>query len=350
MALFKFKNIGIEALSATVPRNVIKTRSLSHIYSEEHLEKFIEATGVEERRFATADVCSSDLCVKSVNQIFEKININKDDINALFFVSETPDYIVPATSVILQDKLGLSKNTLVYDLNMACGGFIQSMLMAYIYLQMPNINHVLILIGDTLSKFVSLEDNSTGMLMGDAGTAILVGKGEQYGESFFSVCTDGSCLNSVYIPSGGFRSPASVEVLKQVKREDGSVRSECQLAMSGEDVFSFAIFELPRDIKRLLEFASKTIDDVDKYAFHQANNYMMAHIAKKVKTDPSKMLKSIHKYGNTAGTSISLCMVENRDKIKPGESILMNAIGAGFTYGSAILNIGDCKILELQEL
>lgn len=128
------------------------------------------------------------------------------------------------------------------------------------------------------------------------------------------------------------------------------MRSMEQINMVGDDVFSFAISRLPKDIKKLLEFAGKEIDEIDVYAFHQANNFMSNYIAKKAKANPDKILHSIQKYGNTAGTSIPLCMVENRDKIHPNNTVLMNAIGAGFAYGTVLLNIADCRILEKTEL
>ena len=134
------------------------------------------------------------------------------------------------------------------------------------------------------------------------------------------------------------------------EQEDGSLRSLEQINMVGDDVFSFAISVLPRDIKKLLAYAGKNIDEIDVYAFHQANNFMSNYIAKKVKANPGKILHSIQKYGNTAGTSIPLCMVENRDKIEANNTVLMNAIGAGFAYGTVLINIADCKILERGEL
>jgi len=350
MGLYRFENIGIEALSATVPHNIVSTKSLVDYYSEEAIGKFIEATGVEERRFADDSICASDLCYKSACEIFEKTGINREDIDMLLFISQTSDFKIPGTSIILQEKLGLSKNTLVYDLNMSCSGFIHGLLMAYSFLQMPEINHVMVMVGDTLTKLISLQDKGTGMLLGDAGTVTVVGKGNKFGTSFFSMLTDGANINSVYIPAGGARKPSSQETLKMQTYEDGSVRNEEQIIMVGPDVFSFAISELPKDIKRLLEFANTSIDQVDKYAFHQANNFMTGYIAKKAKADPSKLLKSIHKYGNTAGTSIPLCMVENRTKINKNDLILMNAIGAGFAYGTVLLNISDCRILELTEI
>ena len=350
MAILKFENVGLRAVSACVPHNVVKTRSMTEYYTPEAIEKFIEATGIEERRVVQNNECASDLCEKAARQIFAETDINPEDIDVLVFVCQTPDYKSPGTSIILQDKLGLKKETVVYDVNMSCSGFIHGMLLSYTFLQMPNINNVMVLVGDTLSKWTSPKDKSTGMLLGDAGIASVFTKGEQFGESYISMQTDGANYESVMIIAGGSRVPSSSETLEMKEYEDGSIRSLEQVIMNGSDVFSFAITELPKDIKRLLQYAGKTIDDVNKYAFHQANNFMTNYIAKKSKANPDKILHSIQKYGNTAGTSIPLCLVENRDLIKENESFLMNAIGAGFTYGTVLLNIADCKILPLTEL
>lgn len=350
MALSQFENLGIRALSATVPHKRVKTRSLTDYYSEDAIEKFIEATGIEERRFIDADRCASDLCYKSACQIFNETEITRDDIDALFFISQTPDYKLPGTSIILQDKLGLKKTTLVYDINMSCSGFIHGLQMAYCFLLCPSFSNIMLMVGDTLSKITSPQDKGTGMLLGDAGITAVISKGKQYGRSYFSMNTDGSNIESVILPAGGSRIPSSVETLKMKNCEDGSVRSLEQVIMVGPDVFSFAISELPRDIKRLLEYAGKSIDEIDKYAFHQANDFMTNYIVKKAKANPDKLLHSIQKYGNTAGTSIPLCMVENRSIINQNDSILMNAIGAGFAFGTVLLNIANCNILPLQEL
>lgn len=350
MGLIKFSNIGIKAISATVPKKIVKTSDFTGFFSEEQIDKFVEATGVVERRFADENVCASDLCLNSAFDILSKIDINKDEIDVLIFVSQTSDYKSPGTSIMLQNKLGLKKSTIVYDVNMSCSGFIHGLLMAYTFLLLPEIKNVMLLVGDTLSKMISLQDKSTGLLLGDGGIATLISKGNQFGESFFSLNTDGANMKSVYIPAGGSRIMSSVETLKNSQYEDGSIRNQEQVVMNGMDVFSFAISELPKDVKRLLEFAGVSVDNIDKFAFHQANNFMTNHIAKKLKVDSSKILRSIQKYGNTAGVSIPLTLVENRISISRGESILMNAIGAGFAYGTVLLNIADCEILELNEL
>lgn len=350
MGLLKFENIGIKALSASVPRKIVKTSDLTNYFTEEHISKFIEATGVEERRFADTDICASDLCYNAACNIFDKTEIKENDIDVLIFVSQTSDYKLPATSILLQTKLGLRKTTIVFDINMSCTGFIHGLLVAYTFLNSPEIKNVLLCVGDTLSKMTSLQDQSTGLLLGDGAIAAIISKGEQYGNSYFSMNTEGENINSVLIPGGGCRMMSSVDTLAFKEYEDGSIRNQEQVVMNGMDVFSFAISVLPKDVRKLLDFANVSIHSIDQYAFHQANKFMTEFIAKKLKIDSSKLLRSIHKYGNTAGVSIPLTLVENKDLIDRNNSILMNAIGAGFTYGTVLLNIADCQILELNEL
>jgi 3-oxoacyl-[acyl-carrier-protein] synthase-3 len=350
MGLLKFNNIGIKAISATVPKKIVRTRILTEYFPIEHIEKFIESTGIEERRFVEDDQCASDLCFNAACNLFEKTGIGKDDIDMAIMVTQTPDYKSPGSAIILQNRLGLNKSTIVYDINMTCSGFLHGLMMSYSFLNIAGINNVLLMVGDTLSKLISPRDKSTGMLLGDAGAAILVTKGEQYGPSYFSMNTDGAYTQAVMNPAGGYRMMSSKETLEYKEYEDGSIRNLEQAVMNGMDVFSFAISELPKDVKRLLAFADVPIENIDKYAFHQANKFMIEHIAKKLKADPSKLLHSIHKYGNTAGVSIPLTMVENRTSINKGISVLMNAIGAGFAYGTALINLADCEILELNEL
>lgn len=350
MGFYKFKNVGIQAMTACVPANKVSTQWFLKYYTQEHIDKFVETTGITERRFADDKTCASDLCIKAAQSIFERTEIQPEEIDMLIFVTQTQDFRTPGSGVMIQDKLGLKKTTLVYDLNETCNGFIHGLIMAYTFLTaQSSINKILLLDGDTLSKLISLRDNSTGMLLGDSSMAAVITRGEQFGNSFFSMNSDGSNIQSVITPGGGFRYRSSAETLKDVEYEDGSIRNFEQNVMQGADVFSFAVSELPRDVKRLLEFAGKSIDEIDWYAFHQANKFMTQHVARKLKADVNKTLFSIQHFGNTAGVSIPLTLTFNRDKIKPNQSILMNAIGAGFLYGSGLINIADCNILEMVE-
>lgn len=350
MALIKFNGIGLKTLSVTVPKTKIETIKVENLLSQDQLLKFIETTGVKERRVASNDVCSSDLCYNAAINIFENTNIKPNDIDALIFLSQTPDYRVPGTSIILQDKLKLPKSTIAFDINLTCSGYIYGLFTAFSIVNLPSINNVLLLVGETLSKITSKADKSTGLLLGDAGSATIISKDEKYGESFFSLNTDGSSYKSVIIPGGGFRKMSSIDTLENRVYEDGSIRNEEQIYMDGMEVFSFAVSEIPKDVKNLLSFASMDISQIDKVVFHQSNKYMMDVIAKKAKVDMSKMIYSVQKFGNTSGVSIPSAIADNKSLIYNNDVLLLNGIGAGFSWGSIILKLVDIEILDIDEI
>jgi 3-oxoacyl-[acyl-carrier-protein] synthase-3 len=350
MGLYKFKGIGIQYLSVTVPKTIVETIDQTQIFAKEQLQRFIETTGVKEKRIAKTNVCSSDLCYDAAINLFKNASVKREEIDALIFISQTPDYKVPGTSIILQDKLNLSKNTLSFDVNLTCSGYIYGLYLSYSLLQNENINKVLLLVGETLSKITSLNDKSTGLLLGDGGSASLITKHEKYGASYFSLNTDGSSYKSVIIPAGAYRNMSSKETLKNKTYPDGSIRSDEQLSMDGMDVFSFAVSEMPKDVRKILNYAELDISSIDKVVFHQSNKYMMDVIAKKIKLDLSKMLYSIHKFGNTSGVSIPSAIAFERNKISSDELVLLNAIGAGFSWGTAILKFKDLIIFNINEI
>jgi len=321
--LVKFSGIGIKAISTTVPGNRVKTIEQTKYFSEKRLKDFMDTTGVDERRVAHSGMCSSDLCYEAAVNLLKE---TPTDISVLIFLSQTPDYRVPGTSIILQDRLGLSTGTIAFDVNMTCSGYIYGLFLAY---SLASVGNVLLLVGETMTKITSPNDNATGLLLGDGGSATLISKDDKYGDSFFSLNTDGSYYDSVIIPGGGFRNMGS---------------SDEYIHMDGADVFSFAISRIPGDVKTIMDFANT---DIDKIIFHQSNKYMMEVIARKANVDASKMLYSIHKYGNTSGVSIPLTIADHR--IGDG-TLLLNAIGAGFSWGSAIIKLVDCKTLDIGEL
>jgi len=350
MGVIKFKGIGIESLSGTVPINKVETIQRNDFFTEKQLTEFVDKTGVEERRIANEDVCSSDLCFDAAINLFNKTDTNPNEIDALIFISQTPDYRVPGTSIILQHRLNLPKTTIAFDVNMTCSGYIYGLFLAYSLVNINSIKHVLLLNGETLSKITSPRDNSTGLLLGDGGSATIIGKNEKYGDSFFSLNTDGSNSEAVIIPGGGFRNMSSIDTLTYKRFKDGSERNAEQIRMDGMEVFSFAVSELPKDIRGLLNYAEKNVSDVDIFVFHQANKYMMNVITKKLKIDPKKILYSIQKYGNTSGASIPLTIADQKNLINNNDVLLLNAIGAGFSWGTLLLKMVDCNILDISEM
>lgn len=349
MAILKFNDIGIAAIAACVPSKVEYNKDLDYFMSEEEIQKAIQNIGIEERRVAEKDVCASDLCFKAAEKLMEDNNIDKSTIDALIFVSQTSDYHQPATAPILQYRLGLSKGTLSFDINLACSGYVYGLSTAYAYACQPGINRVLLLVGETMSKIVSRRDKVNTPLFGDAGTATLVEKGE-YGKSVFSLHSDGSGSEVMMIPDGGFRNPTTADSLAEETDSNGDVRTRLQFRMDGMAVFNFGMSEEPRDVKNLLAEAGLELSQLDLLIYHQANKFMTDFFTKWLKFDKSKTPYSIRKFGNTSSASIPLTVVtEVKEKYPERKNVIFSGFGAGLSWGSVLLDLRQCKISELEE-
>lgn len=349
MAILKYNNIGISAVSACVPSNIEYNKDLGYFMAEEDIQKAINNIGIEERRIAEKDVCSSDLCFKAAKKLFIDNDVDPKSVDALIFVSQTSDYHQPATAPILQHKLGLSKDTLCFDINLACSGYVYGLATAYAYANTDGINRVLLLVGETMSKIVSRYDKVNTPLFGDAGTATLVEKG-QYGCSTFSLHSDGSGANVMMIPSGGFRNQSSADSLVEKVDANGDKRTDEQFRMDGMAVFNFGMSEEPRDVKNLLSAAGVDLSQLDLLIYHQANKFMTDFFTKWLKFDKKKTPYSIKKFGNTSSASIPLTIVsELKDGYPVRKNVVLSGFGAGLSWGSVLLDLSSCKISALIE-
>jgi len=185
MSYLEFSGIGIFGLAAAVPRHVIDNYSYTEYFPADDVKDIIEKIGVKERRFADAETCSSDLCFAAAEQLFNDMQVDRTEIDLLLFVSQTPDYRMPATSIILQHRLGLPDTTVAFDISIGCSGFLYGLSIVYAMLQQKGFRKALVLDGETRSKVYSPKDRKTAFLFGDAGVAALIGKSEKFGESFF---------------------------------------------------------------------------------------------------------------------------------------------------------------------
>ena len=339
MAYLNFNGVGVTAMAAAVPKRVIKNREYTEFFSEEEAVAIVEKTGIEERRFADEATCSSDLCFAAAEQLFADNDINREEIDLLVFISQTPDYRMPATSVTLQHRLGLPNSTIAFDINLGCSAFLYGLSVVFSMMQHSGLRKALILDGETRSKVYSPRDRRSAFLFGDGGVAALVERDEKFGKSTFSLNSDGSRANLIMIPAGGYRKMSSAEtVIEKVVDEFGNMRSEEQGYMMGGDVFNFVIREIPRDIKNTL-------------VFHQANNFINSYIAKKMKLDTTKIPSTIAKFGNTSSVSVPLTIVsELRGKLDGNKQLLLSAFGVGMTWATGIVPFCDCKISEIVEV
>jgi 3-oxoacyl-[acyl-carrier-protein] synthase III len=347
MAFLKFKNIGISSISACVPEKVHNNYQLADIIKKEELENVIATIGIREKRISAPDVCASDLCFRAAEDLFKATGIPKDTIDVLIFMTQDGDYRIPATAPSLQHRLGLPKTTASFDINLSCSGYIYALTTAYAYAAQEGIRRVLLLDGETFTKLISWRDKANAPLYGDAGTATIIEKGD-YGDSFFSLNSDGSGVNVLKIDSGGARNRTTAENLLEVEAEDGNFRSPNQLFMDGMEVFNFVMMNVPKDIKNLLAFAGKELTDLDLIIFHQANKFMTDYFIKRLKFDPGKVPYSLDRFGNTSSASIPLTIVtEARERLR--NKVVISGFGAGLSWGSALLDISGSEILPLIE-
>lgn len=353
MAIVSYKGIGITALSACVPSRVIDNYHYDlDIWPEEEVKKVVDKVGVAERRFVDDKTCASDLCFAAAEKLISDNDIDRSEIDLLVFLSQTPDYRMPATSILLQDRLGLPMSTMAFDISLGCSGFISALSIVYAMMQNNGFRKALLLDGETRSKVYSRKDRREAFIFGDAGAAALIERDKKFGESHFSLNSDGSRGELIMIPGGGYRNMSSAETLREkVVDEYGNIRSDEHGHMDGANVFNFVIVEVPKDIKRLLTATGEDIQSIDYYVFHQANLFINNYIAKKMKLDKERIPWTIQKYGNTSSVSVPLTIVsELKDKMHDEKKLMLSAFGVGMAWATAIVPFVDCRISDIVEL
>lgn len=352
MAILFYNNVGITAMAASIPHKVINNYEYTDFFPKEQVKEVVDKVGIYERRFADADTCSSDLCYAAAERLLKDNNVDRDEIDLLVFISQTPDYRMPATSILLQQRLGLPHSCVAFDVNLGCAAFSYGLSIIYGMMQSGCIRKALLLDGETRSKVYSPKDRRSAFIFGDAGVAALIERDNKFSKSWFSLNSDGSRGDLIMIKGGGYRFPSSVETLKEkVVDEYGNIRNDEQGYMRGGDVFKFVIQEIPRDIKNTMEIAGMSKDDFDYIVFHQANNFINSYITKKMKLDIDKIPSTIAKYGNTSSVSVPLTIVsELQGKLDGNRYLLLSAFGVGMSWATAIVPFVDCHISEIVEI
>ena len=351
MALLKFDGIRIAGISACVPKQIIDNRDIQDHFTQKEIEKFIKTTGVSERRVAGDDLCTSDLCYSSALKLFSDLGVQREDIDVLIFLSQTPDYHLPATSIILQNRLGLSKNTAAFDVSLGCTGYVYGLAIACSFLQQNNVRKVLLLVGDTPNKQISSKDKVNALLFGDAGTATILEKHAGAAALFFSLNSNGAGENAIKIKAGRYRFPSSHETLQEKTDDDGNIRNDEQVFMDGMEIFNFALSEVAPDIQKLMAFSNRTLGGLDYVVFHQANKFLNECISKQMRLPHEKVLYSIGSFGNTSSASIPLTIVHRL--VNSGSlplRLLLCGFGVGLSWASAIVDLTNSHICDLVEV
>ena len=355
MAFFETENIFIKGIAACVPSKIQKTIELE-MFSEKEAQVFEQNTGIKQRHISDGKICASDLCFQAAENIIEKLKWNKEEIDVLIFVSQSPDYILPATSNLLQNRLELSKDCFCLDISLGCSGYIYGLSLVANLLQNSKFKKALLLVGDTISTYTSSNDKSVFPLFGDAGTATAIEFENNPSIWSFVTGSDGSGLEAIKINDGGARNRTTTDslVYKNIDANDEKVgnRRAIDLELNGIDVFNFAIKTAPNSIKELLEKTAKTTDDVDFMFLHQANKFMNETIRKKLKIDKEKTPSSIENFGNTNGASIPLTIVQTflNSPLKNDINTIMCGFGVGLSWGAVDLKLEKSIAIDMSYL
>lgn len=337
MATYIQEKIKFAGIAACVPPKIESNNDNAIFTTKEEAEKFMSTTGVVNRRIAESDVCTSDLCFKAASELIKKLNWNVEDIGVLIFVTQTPDFHGPMNSTIMQDRLGLSKSAIVFDIPVGCSGYVYGTSVISAMMNATGIKKGLLLVGDTLSKQASPRDKSTQPLMGDAGAATAF---EFTGSSEDKICfdlgNDGSGFESLYVKEGGCRFPFNESTLNYVDYGGHIVRNGCHTIMDGMDVFTFGISTAPQTFRNVLATAEITNEEIDYAIFHQANKFMNEKIRKKLNLTPEQVPYCLEYYGNTSSATIPLTITsELQEKVQDGKlNIMMCGFGIGLSWGT----------------
>jgi len=339
MAIFQVPNINIAGISACVPQDEYSNNNYDWI-SEKERETLIKVIGVEKKRHAKKGTTTSDLCFVAADNLINELNWDRSEIDLLIFVSQSRDYIIPATAGLLQDKLSLSHSCIAFDVSLGCSGFVYGLSVIGSIMSTGRIKKGLLLTGDISTLNTSYRDKSAFPLFGDAGTATAIELVDNTNRMMFNLQTDGGGYDAIIIPDGGIRNFANKDTsFNYDKISEGIIRNKFNIALDGVKVFNFSLREVKPNINKLLQNFELTMDDIDYFVFHQANKLMNETIRKQLKVDPDKVPTSLKNYGNTSSASIPLTIVtEISNKVKNNKlTMLFSGFGVGLSWGSVIL-------------
>lgn len=340
MAIFSIPNIRIAGLAAAVPQREVSNLDYKWISLKER-NQLIKTVGVEKRRMAMKGQTTSDLCFVAANKLLDDLGWDRSEIQALVFVSQSMDYIIPATSPILQERLHLPKTCLAFDVGLGCSGYVYGLSIIGSLMSQARIKKALLLAGDLSTITSSYRDKSTYPLFGDAATVTALEYDEAPAPMIFNLQTDGSGYEAIMIPDGGVRNWMSKKSFTYRKYGNGIYRHNIQIALNGIEVFNFSLREVVPNIKATLEYAGKTLNDFDYLVFHQANRLINETLRKMLKVEKEKVPYSIHKYGNTSSASVPLTIVsELREEIRTKKvRFLLSAFGIGLSWGTVLVEM-----------
>ncbi|PYS31265.1 MAG: 3-oxoacyl-ACP synthase [Acidobacteria bacterium] len=333
----------IKAVTSFLPAGELTNDQLAEEFGMWHGNQIFEKTGVAVRHVSARDECASDLAVAAANKLFESGVCASEEIDFLVLVTQMPDYFMPTTACLVQNRLGLRTTCGAIDINLGCSGFIYGLAVAKSLVEAAVASTVLLITSDTYTKWINPKDRSTRTLFGDGAAATLVSGVESESDLIgpFVLGSDGRGVKDIVVPAGGFRRPVTPETSIPREDETGSWRSEENLFMNGGEVLAFTIRTVPPVIDELLRKSGLTLDDVELVIPHQANKFMLERLRAKLKVPSEKYWIDMKESGNTVSATIPIAIesARNQGRLKSGDRALVAGFGVGYSWGAAMIRI-----------
>ena len=335
-------NAVIQAIEYYLPEKVVSNQDLAAEFPDWPVEKIQGKTGIHERHIACQEECSSDLAFQAARKLFASGACSPQEIDYLLVCTQSPDYFLPTTACILQDRLGIPTHAGALDFNLGCSGFVYGLGLAQGLIQTGQASKILLITAETYSKFIHPQDKSVRTLFGDAAAATLlkaIPEGTSQRTAAYVFGTDGKGGPNLIVPAGAVRQPSSADTARVVCDDNGNQRSLDNLYMNGPEIFNFTLKAVPECVSRLLARTTFTLEDIDLFVFHQANQYMLEHLRKKMRIPQDKFLICLGSCGNTVSSTIPIALKDawQQDRLRDGQRTMLVGFGVGYSWGATLV-------------
>ncbi len=329
----------LSAISYYLPDKVLTNDELADLYPGWSAEKIFEKTGIRERHISAENETAGDLGEKAARKLFAEHAIDPSSIDFILLATQSPDYFLPTTACMLQNRLGIPTTAGALDFNLGCSAYIYGLSLAKGLIASGTARNVLLITAETYTKHIHPMDKSVRTIFGDGAAATLVSGADSDGIDQFVLGTDGRGYDKLIVPSGRMRVCPSAETAVESTDESGNTRSQDHLFMDGTEIFSFTITTVPRTVKETLDNNGLTMEDVDLFVFHQANQYMLDFLRKKCKIAPEKFYMNFADCGNTVSASIPIALARavQDGTLKPGMKVMLVGFGVGLSWGAVVV-------------
>lgn len=344
MALSTLHHVRFAGMASCVPHRVLDNLRDCPPSQRSERERLVRNIGIQTRRICPEWQTFSDLACVATEKLLEELQWQREEIDALIVVTQSPDYLIPATAIIVQDRLGLAHSTIAFDVNLGCSGYPFGLHLLGSMISAGGVKKALLLVGD---KCANVKDP----LFSDAGTATALEFDASAPPMYFDLNSDGSGQRAIMLPAGGHREPYSIRHAIPSRDEHGNTVMPGDLILDGPAVLSFSTQRVPPAVQRLLEYTGLEKDAIDYFVFHQANRMINETIRKKLQLPPEKVPSTLHDLGNTSGASLPITMTARlHDTLAQGRhKLLLSGFGIGLSWGSVVLDIEGARFPAMLE-